>query len=131
MQPSTAKPKSSGPDLAPATDKQARAALAPIIRRSKAAGYKVTSPKGEVLVVSGEGTDTVTLAVFATPAGARDSGRSSAESIKAGRAGPDDFAVIGNHYWDSYEPGKTEQFRKLVETAEGCAPKCRFSMSSF
>lgn len=111
------------------TAKQTRATLAPIIRRSKAAGYDVSPPTGSVVSITGEGTDAV-LSVFASPAAAREAGSLSAETIEEGTAGAD-FAVIGNRAWETFTPDKTEQFRKLVETAEGCGSDCRFSMSSF
>lgn len=132
--PSTTKPTTTttGPDLGPPTAKQAAAALAPIVRRSKAAGYTVYPPKGNIVVISGKGTDSATASVYATPAGARDAASLNAEFLKEGKPGPKHWAVIGNRYWDIYTPaGTTEQFRRLVETAEGCGSKCRFSVSSF
>lgn len=131
-EPSTAQPATgpNTPDLGPATARQAAAALGPIVRRGKAAGYVVTPPVGEVVVMTDEGIDAIG-SVYATPAGARDSGRFDAEALKRGEQSVDDFAVIGNRAWETYTAGATDQFRKMVETAEGCAPNCHFSMSSF
>lgn len=131
-EPSTAKPATSPntPDLGPATAKQAATALAPIVRRGKAAGYLVTPPMGEVVVMTEGDTEAIGSA-YAAPAGARDSGRFDAQAIARGDKTVEDFAVIDNRIWETYTTGATEQFRAMVETVEGCAPRCQFSMSSF